>query len=185
MYYFQEHISAATFVTNKRFTAPSVAGTGGVLLKKLKRNRLQHRCVPVTFASFLRTPFPQNTSGRLLLHHFQTQDLLRLLPTDFFLYPFCENVNEIPEWKLFCFSRHFFISAGCHFIKHLTLGDLCFLKFVSFGTSYDILTLAAMFFKNNIFFLLVFVDASRKIAHEGNFVIRQQFVRPYKSWLKP
>ena len=27
----------------------------------------KHRCFPVNFAKFLRTPFVQNTSGRLLL----------------------------------------------------------------------------------------------------------------------
>ena len=41
-----------------------VAGLGtATLLKK----RLWHRCFPVNFAKFLRTPFLQNTSGRLLL----------------------------------------------------------------------------------------------------------------------
>ena len=29
--------------------------------------RLWHRCFPVRFSKFLRTPFLQNTSGRLLL----------------------------------------------------------------------------------------------------------------------
>ena len=29
--------------------------------------RLSHRCFPVTFAKFLKPPFLQNTSGRLLL----------------------------------------------------------------------------------------------------------------------
>ena len=33
----------------------------------LLKKRLQHRCFPVNFANFLRTPFSQNTSGRLLL----------------------------------------------------------------------------------------------------------------------
>ena len=31
------------------------------------KKRLWHRCFPVNFAKFLRTPFLQNTSGRLLL----------------------------------------------------------------------------------------------------------------------
>ena len=31
------------------------------------KKRLWHRCFPVNFAKFLRTPFSQNTSGRLLL----------------------------------------------------------------------------------------------------------------------
>ena len=33
----------------------------------LLKNRLWHRCFPVNFAKFLRTPFLQNNSGRLLL----------------------------------------------------------------------------------------------------------------------
>ena len=33
----------------------------------LLKKRLQHRCFPVNFANFLRTPFSQNTSERLLL----------------------------------------------------------------------------------------------------------------------
>ena len=47
------------------------AATRGVLLKTasatLLKKRLWHRCFPVNFAKFLRTPFSQNTSGRLLL----------------------------------------------------------------------------------------------------------------------
>ena len=31
------------------------------------KKRLWHRCFPVNFAKFLKTPFSQNTSGRLLL----------------------------------------------------------------------------------------------------------------------
>ena len=41
------------------------------LIKKrpatLLKRRLWHRCFPVNFVKFLRTPFLQNTSGRLLL----------------------------------------------------------------------------------------------------------------------
>ena len=33
----------------------------------LLKKRLWHRCFPVNFVKFLRTPFLQNTSGRLLL----------------------------------------------------------------------------------------------------------------------
>ena len=33
----------------------------------LLKKRLWHRCFPVNFAKFLRTPFLQNSSGRLLL----------------------------------------------------------------------------------------------------------------------
>ena len=34
----------------------------------LLKKRLRHRCFPVNFAKFLRTPFLQNTFGRLLLN---------------------------------------------------------------------------------------------------------------------
>ena len=34
----------------------------------IKLIRIWHGCFPVNFAKFLRTPFLQNTSGRLLLH---------------------------------------------------------------------------------------------------------------------
>ena len=33
----------------------------------LSKKRLRHRCFPVNFAKFLRTPFLQKVSGRLLL----------------------------------------------------------------------------------------------------------------------
>ena len=33
----------------------------------LLKKKLWHRCFPVNFAKLLRTPFSQNTSGRLLL----------------------------------------------------------------------------------------------------------------------
>ena len=39
----------------------------GVRPATLLKKRLWHRCFPVNFAKFLRTPFLQNTSGRLLL----------------------------------------------------------------------------------------------------------------------
>ena len=32
----------------------------------LLKKRLQHRCFPVNYPKFLRTPFLQNTSGRLV-----------------------------------------------------------------------------------------------------------------------
>ena len=41
------------------------------------KKRLWHRCFPVTFAKFLRIPFLQNTSVRLLLH-FQPYVILHL-----------------------------------------------------------------------------------------------------------
>ena len=35
----------------------------------LFKKRLWHRCFPLNFAKFLRTPFSQKTSGRLLLNN--------------------------------------------------------------------------------------------------------------------
>ena len=40
-------------------------------LRPLLKKRLWYRCFPVNFAKFLRTPFLQNTSGRLLLQAVQ------------------------------------------------------------------------------------------------------------------
>ena len=42
---------------------------GCIRLATFLEKRLWHRCFPVNFAKFLRTPFLQNTSGRLLLAH--------------------------------------------------------------------------------------------------------------------
>ena len=39
----------------------------GLRPETLLKKRLCHRCFPMNFAEFLRTPFLQNTSGRLLL----------------------------------------------------------------------------------------------------------------------
>ena len=60
----------------------------------LLRMRLWHRCFPVNFAKFLRTPFLQNTSGRLLLpvklciviecRKFQTKLFTLMIPTVFY-----------------------------------------------------------------------------------------------------
>ena len=36
--------------------------------KTLLKKRLWHKCFPANFVKFLRTPFLQNTSGRLLLY---------------------------------------------------------------------------------------------------------------------
>ena len=52
-----KHLCRSLFV-NK------ATGQPATLLKK----RLWHKCFPVNFAKFLRTPFLQNTSGRLLLN---------------------------------------------------------------------------------------------------------------------
>ena len=48
--------------------------------KKFFKKRLWHRCLPVNFAKFLRTPFLQNTSGRLLLKQSASYILFRFIP---------------------------------------------------------------------------------------------------------
>ena len=42
----------------------------------LLKKRLWHRCFPVNFAKFLRTPFLQTTSGRLLLEDWDLKSYL-------------------------------------------------------------------------------------------------------------
>ena len=45
----------------------------------LLKKRLWHRCFPMNFVKFLRTPFLQNTSGRLLLHFTFGRTLIKKL----------------------------------------------------------------------------------------------------------
>ena len=51
------------FLEIRKIHSKTPAPESATLLKK----RLRRRCFPVDFAKFLRTPFSQNTSGRLLL----------------------------------------------------------------------------------------------------------------------
>ena len=61
---FKEHLMLQNTSTGCFWAASVVVGSGCNFIKK----RLWHRCFPVNFAKFLRTPFLQNTSGRLLLN---------------------------------------------------------------------------------------------------------------------
>ena len=59
------------------------------VLKSLAKKRLQHRCFPVNFTKFIRTPFLQNTTGRLLLEFFLLWTVClpsELIETRFFLF---------------------------------------------------------------------------------------------------
>ena len=47
--------------------SPFFNKVAGLRPATLSKKRLWHRCFPVNFAKFLRTPFLQNTYGRLLL----------------------------------------------------------------------------------------------------------------------
>ena len=61
--------------TSRRFLGHIHLKRPATLLKK----RLWHRCFPVNFVKFLRTPFLQNTSGRLLLcQNDQVENLYRV-----------------------------------------------------------------------------------------------------------
>ena len=51
---------------------------GGLRPATLLKKRLWHRSFPVNFAKFLRTPFPQNTSRRLVLTFERVLDTLLL-----------------------------------------------------------------------------------------------------------
>ena len=65
------------------------------------KKRLWHRCVPVNFAKFLRTPFLQNTSRRLLLIV-----LLSLLSQDVFEKNWIKNNSKFSS-KTASFPRIF------------------------------------------------------------------------------
>ena len=51
----------------------------------LLKSRLRHRCFPVKFTKFLRTPFLQNTSGRLLLKIQYSNPLFSFIPLNIYL----------------------------------------------------------------------------------------------------
>ena len=63
-------------------------------LRPLFKKRLWHRCFPVNFTKFLRAPFLQNTSGRLLL---TVTTVLQLLLT----YLFIKHITACPNAEFF------------------------------------------------------------------------------------
>ena len=65
----------------------------------LLKKGLWHRCFPVNFANFLRTPFLQNTSGRLLLSFMMFSDW-EFLPQRF---------QNVCYWKIDC-GKHYRLS---------------------------------------------------------------------------
>ena len=58
----------AKFVGNHLCQSLFFNKVAGLRATTLLKKRLWHRCFPVNFTKFLRTPFLQNTSGRLLLN---------------------------------------------------------------------------------------------------------------------
>ena len=92
----------------------------------LLKKRLWHRSFPVNFAKFLRTPFLQNTSGRLLLQ--------RLLPSLLYrrqIFAITVRNNPQKEIKNFWSCILFFTSFPCpkHFMWHYNF--LCHIKLVN------------------------------------------------------
>ena len=55
------------------------AQVAGLSPATLLKKRLWHRCFPVNFAKFLRTPFLQNASGRLLLQYLSKETFKSIL----------------------------------------------------------------------------------------------------------
>ena len=70
----------------------------------LLKKGLWHRCFPVNFANFLRTPFLQNTSGRLL------QSFMAFSDWEFFP----QRFQNVCYWKIDC-GKHYRLSKS--FIK--------------------------------------------------------------------
>ena len=61
-----------TYSQNSQNSPENTCATVSFLIKlptTLLKKRLRHRCFPVNFEKFLRTPFSQNNSGRLLLYN--------------------------------------------------------------------------------------------------------------------
>ena len=65
----KEEAATRGFLCNKVFLEISQHSQKNICARPttLLRKRLWHRCFPVNFVKFLRTPFLQNTSRRLLL----------------------------------------------------------------------------------------------------------------------
>ena len=66
----------------------------------LLKKRLWHRCFPVNFAKFLRTPFLQNNFGRLLLKQMIFGQIMKILANKFFSK--FEQIQENLLLKLKC-----------------------------------------------------------------------------------
>ena len=88
-----------------------VAGWPVTLIKK----RLWHRCFPMTFAKFLRTPISQNTSERLLL---KIKNITGVQKIQFALHIFNQMQNttrQIQSYKLGWFAFLFIKLSVCEF----------------------------------------------------------------------
>ena len=80
----------------------------------LFKKSLWHRCFPVNFAKFLRTPFLQNTSGRLLLRI----SFLRYLHLclDFYI----KHVKRLDRETMFNFKTYYVTDwTAIHYNTHI------------------------------------------------------------------
>ena len=106
-----------------------------LLIKPARNQRLWHRCFPVNFAKLLRTPFLQNTSGRLLL----SKTWLALQFSIFLVSSFIENLllfitfqqkneikeeNTLMEFKYLLFLSSIDLFAVKDFQRNFTAGNL-------------------------------------------------------------
>ena len=72
----------------------------------LLKKRLWHRCFPVNFTKFLRTPFSQNASGRLLLY-------MLMNVYEFFKFSSLESISQYgnTSWAIYLHDKCY-VSAG-------------------------------------------------------------------------
>ena len=129
------------------------------LNKKLIK-RLQHRCFPVNFAEFLRPPFLQNSSMRLLLTNKENHSsvckicliwlylslLLRKFNSSFTaLKPLLGGVNKYSHFENSAKSRwksigveDFLIIIGCWHSKNCKKNGFNLSLFMSYSSSYNL-----------------------------------------------
>ena len=77
----------------------------------LSKKRLWHMCLPSNFVKFLRTPFLQNTSRRLLLHVFFGKEPYLVILWIFFIWNF--------KWKFLKYK--FAVSKEIEFTSYVIL----------------------------------------------------------------
>ena len=84
----------AKFTRNHLCQGLSFNKVAGLRSANLLKRDLWHMCFPVNFAKFLRTPFLQDTSGRLLLHQ-------KYLKKNICLYYLMLSLSSrmCPEWN--------------------------------------------------------------------------------------
>ena len=78
------------------------------------KKRLWHRCFPISFAKFLKTPFLQNTSRRLLLYG--TSRFFAILTLQTLLY---KNMSTFHFFHLKYFPFFFYLITLSHFFPRL------------------------------------------------------------------